>query len=181
MLSVIVFAAACSSAAESNTADVTKADRAANQAVTGKTTPDRTSSSPTPFEESSPHGDDGLQAAIDVVRRYYAAINAGEYKQAYELWSGKGEASRQSFERFRSGFRDTASVSVEISEENARLEGAAGSQYASVPVRISATKKGGGEQRFSGEYMLRRSMVDGATPEQQAWHIYSASVNAAGA
>ena len=53
------------------------------------------------------------------------------------------------------------------------MEGAAGSQYATVPVVVDATLRNGTRQHFEGNYTLRRTMVDGATPEQRRWHIYS--------
>jgi hypothetical protein len=57
------------------------------------------------------------------------------------------------------------------------MEGAAGSRYITIPVTIRAKLKNGKEQNFAGEYVLRRSVVDGATAEQRAWRIYSANIN----
>jgi hypothetical protein len=34
--------------------------------------------------------------------------------------------------------------------------------------------RNGTHQHFVGTYTVRRAMVDGATPEQRRWHIYSA-------
>jgi hypothetical protein len=45
-----------------------------------------------------------------------------------------------------------------------------------VPVVIYAVTNRGDEQRFDGRYVLRRSVVDGASAEQRRWHIYSADV-----
>jgi hypothetical protein len=56
------------------------------------------------------------------------------------------------------------------------MEAAAGSRFIQVPVTIEATTRDGGTQRYSGTYTLRRAMVDGATPEQRAWRIASASL-----
>lgn len=136
--------------------------------------PQNTTGSPIPTLSPLPPDATGVQAAIDVVREYYDAINARDYRKAYELWSGKGQASKQTFERFRDGFANTASVEIDTSGEPGDLEGAAGSQYVNIPLRINAKTKDGKEQRFWGEYVLRRSMVDGATPEQRSWRLYSA-------
>ena len=119
----------------------------------------------------------GVQAAIDVIEEYYAGINARDYRKAYELWSGNGESSKQTFEEFRDGYMNTDSVELDTSGEPGDIEGAAGSQYVKIPVRLKARTKDGKEQNFSGEYTLRRSMVDGATPEQRMWRIYSARIN----
>ena len=130
--------------------------------------------SPTPSLSPLPPDAKGVQAAIDVVHEYYDAINARDYRRAYELWSGKGEASKQSFEEFRDGYANTESVEIDTSGEPGSLEGAAGSQYVKIPLRLKAHTKDGKVQNFWGEYTLRRSMVDGATPDQREWRIYAA-------
>ena len=109
-----------------------------------------------------------------MVEEYYAAINDRDFRKAYELWSGKGQASRQTFDDFRDGYANTASVEIDTSGEPGNPEGAAGSQYIKIPLRIKARTRDGKEQRFWGEYTLRRSMVDGAGADQRAWRIYSA-------
>jgi len=138
--------------------------------------PDNTAASPTPTLSPLPPDAAGVQAAIDVVHEYYNAINARDYRKAYELWSGKGQASGQTFEQFRDGFAHTASVEIDTSGEPGDLEGAAGSQYVRIPLLIKAKTRDGKEQNFWGEYVLRRSMVDGATPEQRIWRLYSAEI-----
>jgi len=57
-----------------------------------------------------------------------------------------------------------------------RMEGAAGSQFATVPVVIDAVLRNGQAQHFEGTYTLRRALVEGATPEQRRWHIYAAEM-----
>ena len=51
-----------------------------------------------------------------------------------------------------------------------------GSRYIEVPVSVEATSRDGKVRRFVGAYTLRRSVVDGATPEQRAWRIASADL-----
>ena len=123
----------------------------------------------------SPQGD--AAAAADVIRGYYDAIDARDYARAYGLWSDSGRASGQTLESFAAGFEGTASTGVEIGAPG-RIEGAAGSRYVEIPVVIRATTTSGVQQRFAGSYTLRRSVVDGATAEQRAWRIHSASVRA---
>lgn len=113
--------------------------------------------------------------AADVVRRYYGAIQARDYASAYELWGNGGQASGTSRREFAAGFAQTAGVTVTVTD-SARIGGAAGSQYATVPVRVDAVLRNGREQHFTGNYILRRSMVDGATPEQRGWTIYKADL-----
>jgi hypothetical protein len=109
----------------------------------------------------------------DVLRRYYDAIQARKYDSAYAMWSSDGQASGQTPAAFAAGFAETDRVRATVSD-SIRMEGAAGSQYATVPVVIDATLKDGKTQRFEGDYTLRRAMVDGATPEQRRWHIFAA-------
>jgi hypothetical protein len=121
---------------------------------------------------------DSTLTPAEVIRRYYAAIDARDYRRAYELWGNGGAASGQSFDDFRAGFARTAGVAVEVGEVG-RVEGAAGSRYVDVPVVVRATTTGGGTQRFEGSYTLRRTVVDGSTAAQRRWHIDSAKLSPA--
>ncbi|MFN6563682.1 MAG: hypothetical protein RMY28_028320 [Nostoc sp. ChiSLP01] len=119
------------------------------------------------------------QQAVQVIREYYNAIARQDYKQAYSAWDGDGAASKQSFEDFKQGFANTASVTVEVGEPG-RLDGAAGSSYIEIPVTVTAVTINGSPQRFHGTYVLRRvNNIPGSTPEQQKWHIYSANITQA--
>ena len=115
------------------------------------------------------------EAAVAVIRDYYAAIAAGDYARAYRYWADGGAASGQSFEQFRAGFAETASVMATVGAPG-RVEGAAGSRYVSVPVEVHATTTAGAAQCFRGTYTLRRAVVPGATAEQRRWHITSADL-----
>lgn len=110
-----------------------------------------------------------------VLGRYYAAINARRYEDAYKLWSQSGKASGKTEAEFEGGFARTEGVSFTLGD-SVRTEGAAGSQFATIPVTVDATLRDGTHQHFAGTYTLRRSMVDGATAEQRAWRIYSANL-----
>lgn len=111
----------------------------------------------------------------NVVKAYYRAIAEGQYRSAYQFWESNGAASGKSFDEFRAGFSETAAVEL-IPGAPGRVEGAAGSQYLEIPVRVVARLRNGASQVFVGTYTLRRSVVDGAAPEQRAWHIYSAKL-----
>lgn len=151
------------------------------------TTPQTTSPATAPGgNPGGPPGDDATPgatppdstspaAAADLIRRYYAAINARQYRRAYELWSDDGRASGQTFDEFAAGFAETASVEVEVGTPG-RVEGAAGSRFVDVPVVIHAVLNNGQRQRFEGHYTLRRAVVEGATPEQRRWRIHSAEI-----
>jgi hypothetical protein len=127
-----------------------------------------------PQQPSNDDEDDADNPAVIVIRDYYAAINAHDYRKAYRLWDHDGEASKQTFEGFSGGFADTADTRVEIGTPS-EPEGAAGSQYITLPVEVRSKLKDGTEQRFKGEYVLRRSMVEGAEHRGE-WRIYSADI-----
>lgn len=114
-----------------------------------------------------------ISEPAEVVRRYYRAIDNGHYDSAYALWEESGRASGQTRVQFENGFAQTERATAIIGD-SVRIEGAAGSQYATVPVRVEAVLRGGKRQHFVGTYTVRRRMADGATPEQRRWHIYSA-------
>lgn len=114
-------------------------------------------------------------AARAVIREYYDAIASHDYQRAWLLWGDSGRASDQTFEEFRAGFRNTATVDVRIGEPG-RIEGAAGSRFVEIPVQIEAEDSSGGVQRFAGSYTLRRAVVEGASEAQLRWHIFSADI-----
>lgn len=115
------------------------------------------------------------QVAADVLRRYYAAIDAGAYPVAFRLWGDEGRRSGQTEAAFAAGFAHTAHVEVDVGEPG-RVEGAAGSRYVEIPVVVQATTDAGATQRFEGSYTMRRVVVDGATDAQRDWHIESAKL-----
>ena len=120
---------------------------------------------------------DSTSATVAVVwiQDYYRAINEHRYRDAYAHWEQGGQASGKSFDEFRKGFEETERVEATVGTPGP-IGAAAGSRYVEVPVRIAARTHAGARQSFSGSYTLRLSVVDGATPEQRSWHIYSAAV-----
>jgi hypothetical protein len=134
-------------------------------------TPDTSSASP----EATVRTEPGAKEAVSILEAYYAAINRRDYERAHRYWSGDGSASGQSLEQFRKGFADTAAVEIQIGTPG-RIDPAAGSRYIEIPIEITATTIAGKTQRFRGNYVLRRSVVDGATAEQRQWRINSAKI-----
>lgn len=113
--------------------------------------------------------------AVSVLRDYYAAINARDYARAHQLWADGGAASGQTTLEFANGFAGTQGVSVEVGAPGPEDAGA-GQRYVTVPVNVSATQADGSVRRYAGRYVLHRTVADGATPEQRAWRIQSASL-----
>jgi hypothetical protein len=113
--------------------------------------------------------------AVSWIQDYYRAINERRFRDAYQHWERGGLASGKSFDEFQKGFAATERVEITVGAPGP-VEGAAGSRYVEVPVGIAARTRDGARQNYSGSYTLRLSVVDGATPEQRAWHINSAKV-----
>jgi hypothetical protein len=113
----------------------------------------------------------------DAVRKYYAYLEAKDYPRAYAMWGLDGLASKQTYAEFVDGFAHTAHTSVTVTDP-VSIEGAAGSSYAEVRVRVDATTRDGTTQRFGGAYVVRRvNDVPGATPAQLRWHFDSARLD----
>ncbi|MEG3178843.1 hypothetical protein U1872_21655 [Sphingomonas sp. RB3P16] len=119
----------------------------------------------------------GTAAAIDVVRDYYRAIDARDYVTAWAKWGDRGRPG-QTYAAFRRGFATTRQVRVSVTGP-ARSEGAAGSTYVTVPVRVDGLTTTGAHQRFDGNYVVRRvNAEDSTSPSQRRWHLYSATLRA---
>ncbi|WP_370655211.1 hypothetical protein [Sphingomonas aurea] len=115
----------------------------------------------------------GMEAAADVVRRYYSALDARDYSTAWTQWGDDGQPG-QTFKAFENGYAHTRSTRVTIGALTPG-DGGAGSIYQPVPVTVDATLDDGRHQRFVGSYVVRRvNDVDGASPSQLRWHIDSA-------
>lgn len=114
-------------------------------------------------------------AAADVVRRYYSALNARDYSTAWQAWGDDGRPG-QRYADFAKGFAQTRSTRVRIGALPPS-EGAAGSIYQTVPVTVEAVLEDGARQRFTGRYVVRRvNGVDGASAAQLRWHLDSATL-----
>lgn len=172
---------------------------AVSGSVTGMPNPGMPSSQPAPVAQSSGMVDDtgidegmaeastaaldtpppdGADAAVLVLRGYYAAINARDYGKAYTQWSDGGRASGQSPQQFADGFAETAGVSVAFGEPGL-IEGAAGSRYIDIPATVDATQVDGSIRHYAGSFTLRMTTVDGASEAQRHWHIASADLREA--
>lgn len=120
----------------------------------------------------------GADAAVKVIRDYYAAINLRNHAGAYALWRGQGQASGVSAEQFAQDFATTSGISVEIGEPGP-IDPGAGQRHIDVPVSLVVRNTDGSEQRYRGKYVLQRTVVDGASDDQRAWRIASAQLSPA--
>ena len=102
----------------------------------------------------------------DVLRRYYAAVNARDFTSAQAAWVEGADASGT----LAQDFADATSVELTVGEPRP-AEGAAGSVYVEVPVTVTTRRADGSRQHQAGRYTLRRSQVDGASAAQRNWRI----------
>jgi len=114
-----------------------------------------------------------LDDASAVVRGYYAALVAHDLARAHAYWAqGVRPAAEPGVEP------ETTGLAVDVGAPG-RMDAAAGSRYVRIPVALTRTLRDGSTARSTGMVTLRRSVVDGATPEQRAWRITAADLAAA--
>lgn len=111
----------------------------------------------------------GPDAAVAVLRDYYAAINAKDFARAHAAWRNNPQGPGQ----FAEGFADIAGVSVEIGPPGP-VDAGAGQRFIEIPVRLDVTRIDGRMERHSGRYTLQRSVVEGGDPQ---WKIVRTSLS----
>lgn len=110
----------------------------------------------------------------DVVRTYAGLIAAGRYRDAQALWGDRGRAAGMSADALAESFAPYAMWHADVGPPG-RIEGAAGSLYVEVPVRVRGLLRSGEPFDVAGSITLRRvNDVPGSTPEQRAWHLDAA-------
>ncbi len=110
----------------------------------------------------------GAEAAVAVLRDYYAAINARDFARAHALWRQNTQAAAQ----FADGLAGTTGVSVEIGAPGP-VDAGAGQRFIEIPVKLDITQQDGRVDRYAGRYVLHRSMVEGGNPD---WRIERATL-----
>ena len=116
------------------------------------------------------------EAAVQVVRDYYAALNRGDYRAAYSAWDQNGAASGQTFAQFRAGFLQTATVRI-VTQPATNADAGMSQRTIDVPVDVYAALRNGKKQHFRGTYTLRRVVEGvGAPASQLSWHLSSATL-----
>jgi hypothetical protein len=105
--------------------------------------------------------------AVNVVRDYYAALNARAYERAHALWADGGRASGQSEAQFAGSFPRPGTMSVGIGTPGA-VDTTTGMPYVEVPVDVTTTYQDGSQRHFRGMYTLRA--------DAGGWRIVAADV-----
>jgi hypothetical protein len=86
-----------------------------------------------------------------LITSYYNAITRREYARAFSYYGE--DAAPSSYDRWERGYADTHGVEVRFGK--VREEGAAGSVYYDVPVKLDVETTAGERRYFSGCYVIR--------------------------
>lgn len=131
-------------------------------------------SAPPPSPAPSPGdatAESGADAAVQVLRDYFAAIGDRRFGDAWRLWGGGGQASGMTQAAFAQSFAKYADYRAAIGAPG-RIDAGAGQRYIQIPVRVTGKLRDGTAVSLAGPVTLHRSGdIDGATAEQRAWRI----------
>ena len=111
-----------------------------------------------------------------VISSYYNAINRTEYARAYSYF---GQDDAPKYDAWEAGYSHTKHV--EVSFGQSAQEGAAGSTYWTLPVKLDVTAAGGQHSYFSGCYTLRLAQPAIQAPPFQPLHIVEGKLKKADA
>ena len=101
-----------------------------------------------------------------VISSYYNAINRAEYARAYSYF---GVEDAPAYDSWEFGYSDTSHV--EVSFGQSAQEGAAGSIYWTLPVKLDVTWTEEQHSYYAGCYTLRLAQPTNQTPPFQPLHI----------
>jgi hypothetical protein len=118
--------------------------------------------------ETSAADDSEADDAAEVLRTYYARIEAGDYEGAARLRS-RGQADA---ERLANNFKAYRTYHVQIGAPGRAAE-SKGWLFVNVPVMITGSFKGGQTFGSAGSVTLRRAARDGPTGAERGWHVYT--------
>lgn len=130
--------------------------------------PQASPSSPPALTPQASKGEKGARA---VLLTWARALENGDYDLAWEQFRHP-PAGRNGYAKWWRRYR-----TITVAVGDGTVEGAAGSLYYEVPATLTGETVGGEPYRLTGTVILRRvNDVDGATPDQLAWHIDTADL-----
>lgn len=164
---------------------------ASNVAARGETTPvpipgnanspaaDGATNPPPPHLNPDAPPPPGEKTALGAARRlqeYCDAVATKRFRDAFGYWGNGGQASGLTFDQFRASFAKYAAYDCHIGQPGG-MEGAAGSAYVTIPLKVTGALIKGGGFVLEGPVTMRRvNDVDGSTAEQRRWHIESSGL-----
>ena len=112
------------------------------------------------------------QGAGQVLQRFGALLEQGKFATARQSWSDGGKASGLTGAEFAETYDKYAEIHAEVGAPG-EPEGAAGSSYVEIPLRLYGKLKTGRPFNLVGPVVLRRvNDVPGSSAAQREWHIY---------
>jgi hypothetical protein len=118
------------------------------------------------FAQDEPDYLDDRSTPEAVISSFYNAINRAEYARA-DAYFGQDDAPE--YDSWEFGYSDTSHV--EVSFGQSAQEGAAGSMYWTLPVKLDVTATEGQHSYFAGCYTLRLAQPAIQAPPFEPLHI----------
>jgi hypothetical protein len=116
------------------------------------------------------------QGAGQVLQLFGGLLEQRRFADARRLWSDGGAGSGMTESEFIAAYDKYAEIHSEVGAPG-ELEGAAGSIYVEVPLRLYGKLKSGKSFNMVGPVALRRvNDVPGSTAEQRRWHIFQSDL-----
>jgi serine/threonine protein kinase len=118
-----------------------------NSPSSSVSTSSSSASSPSSSVSSTASSPPAVKGPERTVKSYFGAINAGDYRRAWEL--GGKNLQRGSYESFEKSFEGTANESVTIDSVNGET----------VEIELDATQTDGTHRYFAGTYTVRDGVI----------------------
>ena len=116
------------------------------------------------------------QGAGLVLQRYAGLLEQKKFAEARMLWSDGGKASGLTEKEFVNAYSKYRVIHSEIGAPG-EMEGAAGSSYVEIPLRLYGTLNTGKPFNLVGTVALRRvNDVPGSSAEERQWHVYTSDL-----
>ena len=116
------------------------------------------------------------QGAGQVLQRFGGLLEQKKFAEARLLWGDGGRASGLTEREFVEAYAKYAEIHAEVGRPG-EPEGAAGSIYVEVPVRLYGRLRSGAPFNLAGTMALKRvNDVPGSTADQRRWHIASSNL-----
>lgn len=111
------------------------------------------------------------EGAAQVLQRFGSLLEQGKFAAARQSWSDGGRASGLTEAEFAEAYDQYGELHVDVGAPG-EPEGAAGSSYVEIPLRLYGTLKTGKPFDLVGPVVLRRvNDVPGSSAAQRQWHI----------
>lgn len=104
------------------------------------------------------------------VSRYYGALGSGDHAAAFAMWTPDSDTALRGLDRFAQSMQSYQSVAATPTGP-ARLDTAAGTVHAEVPVRVEATYRGNPITSTGTVTLERCNDVPGCSPAERQWRL----------